>query len=359
MSSKLTVATLMVGSVGTLLNESQDARRKAREASRTARDAARVAEDWDRSGDKDRLTSGIVRDLQVGLSIPAAPGPVAPSAFASPSATISRPSIGEGDLGVAEYPPRVNQYNADGDLLSPQAAAENGAMVVPGLAMTFDEIRALFCGSTFPTVPTQQEMIAMFRHNRGLVTVLRELGTLAQPDASEAWRRFFGSASKRVFWNALEDSATIGSSATGTETYTSFVLPADALRVGETLVIEYAIRMAGGVNCTVQPLVETEGGIKLWSPYNTYNPGASGGAASHTMIVRIEMTRRANDSSGGRKFAVSGSFLTQSGEASSNDPTSLPVITLDTSIDQKVLIRNVQGTADMNSYVYRGTAKVE
>lgn len=355
--SKLTTTALMVGSIGSVLQETSDSRRKARKASQAADDAQRQIDNWDNSGDKARLLDPIVRDLHVGLSIPQQPSATQPSAFAATSSVVVRPALSEGDIGHSGYPVRVNQYNGDGELVNPTSAVSDGGMVIPGLALSFDENRAMLLGQTLPDQPSQEEVFATFRHYRGLVSVLRELESLSQDAAKEAWRRFFSQSSKRLLWNQLVDSPTIGNHTIGVETYTSFVLPKNSLAVGETLEIEYAIRMAGGVNCTMGPLIETGAGVVLWAPYEPYNPNTSGGAGSHTMVVRMRMTRRADDSSGGRHFAISGEFVTKQ-LCASNDPSAAPVITLDTSVDQTIVIRNSQAVADMNSYIYRGRAEI-
>lgn len=355
--SKITQATLMVASVSAVLQETTDARRKARDASKTANDALREIESWTSSGDKARIIDPVIRDLHVGLSIPQQPSASTPSAFASTTTAITRPPIVEADIGDVGYPIRINSYNADGELLNPAHAATEGGMVLPGLTLTYDEARAMLLGQTLPDQPSQDEVVSIFRHYRGLVAILREMELLSQDAAKDAWRRFFGQSSKRLLWNQLVDSATIGNHTTGLETYTSFVLPKDSLRVGDTLLIEYAIRIAGGVNCTMSPSIETSGGIVLFKPFDEYNPNTSGAANPHTMVVRMHMTRRNDDLSGGRRFAVSGDYATKD-KYSPNGPSSAAVISLDTSVDQTILIRNTQATADMDSYVYRGRAEI-
>ncbi len=338
-----------------LMQRTSDNRAEIRSVKRTAGDALEMARRLAESGDWARFIDPKVRDMVVGLAFPAQAAPENVAPFAGAPIIVERPTFGEDVLGDGEYPGPFNEYTPDGDLVSPSQVM-GGANFALGVALGFPELRATILGSAFETTPSPEELKQIHRHQRALFAVLRELEGLSKEAAQEAWRRFFhGGGGSSTLWTLLENSPVI--SAVGGGTYTSFTLPKNYLAVGQTLEVEFGVMLAGSaVACGYSPYltVGAPSSLTLWSPFADYDPADFAGVSGHGGVVRVQITRRANDSSGGNRFSVSGSFVTNSYCAGNGNHYNLA---FDHSIDQQISLCCGQVTAPMASFAYRGTAR--
>lgn len=336
-----------------LMQRTADNRSDIRSVKRTAGDALDLARRTAESGDWLRLVDPKVRDLVVGLCFPAQAGQEETSPFAGSPIIVERPSFGEDVLGSGEYPQPYNGYSPNGDLLQPSQVMD-GANFATGVALGFPELRAAILGSAFGTTPSPEELKRVYRHQRQLYAAIRELAELSSDQALNAWRRFFHGGGPGTLWTLLQDTPTF--SAIGDHTYANLTLPKNFLAVGETLEIEWAVRMAGGVACEYSPMLAVGAdhtGQAIWYTNQPYDPNDSGVLGQHGGTIAVRMTRRPDDSSGGNRFAVSGTF-TATGWSCSNDHTT--EVAFDHSIDQKLALCFRQGVAAMASCAYRGSA---
>lgn len=336
-----------------LMQRTADNRSEIRSVKRTAGDALETARRIAESGDWQRLVDPKLRDLIVGLCFPNQASAEQNSPFAGTPIIIERPSFGEDVLGSGEYPQPYNVYSADGDLESPSQVMD-GANFATGVALGFPELRSQILGSAFATTPSAEELKEIFRHQRGLFSAIRELAGLTQDDAINAWRRFFRAGGPGTLWTLLADSPTL--SAVGEHIYATFTLPKNFLAVGETMEVEWAVNMAGGVACEYSPFLVLGdlSGQKLWFPSQPYDPNDFGAVGVHGGEVKVRITRRPDDPSGGNRFSTSGTFSAQGWTCSSDFGM---VRAFDHSVDQNLAIGFRQGVATMASLAYRGTAR--
>lgn len=326
-----------------MMQRQSETRSDVRDLRNRVGDAESNIEDVILSGDWKRLRSDRVRDILTGLAYPHEAVTENSATFATTPVTIDRPVLHE-DLVTEDegYPGNTNQYSPNGQLLHPSEAF-TGRNFALGMAMGFGESRATVIGATMESVPTNDELIRIFRHNRGLMRVLRELSALSQGQAEDAWRRFFGAATAghetKVLWRLLEDSPTLN--VVGTGTFLSFVLPAKSLNVGDVAILRFSPRLpAGAVNSNFTPKVLVGGmGLELWKPSGPLNPATVSLANASNAPVEVRITRRPDDSSGGHHFAISGSMVfgtdALAGAIGSGGPS---VVSFDHNIDQSISI---------------------
>lgn len=336
-----------------LMQRTSDNRSDIRSVKRTAGDALDTARRIAESGDWLRLVDPRLRDLIVGLCFPEQAAPEQSSPFAGVPITVERPSFGEDVLGSGEYPQMHNEYQPDGDLLNPSQVM-SGANFATGVALGFPELRALLLGSAFGTTPSPEELKRTHRHQRALFEAIRELGALTHDDAINAWRRFFNAGGPGTLWTLLDNTSTF--STVGEHTYVAFTLPKNFLAVGETLEVQWAVSLAGGATCEYSPFLALgdHTGQKIWFTNQPYDPSDFGAVGLHGGEVAVRITRRANDPSGGNRFAISGTFGA-TGWSCGNDHST--VLAIDHSVDQDLALCFRQGVAAMASYAYRGTAR--
>lgn len=340
-----------------MMQRQSDTRSDVRDLRNRVGDAEANIDDVILSGDWKRLRSHRVRDILTGLAYPHEAVTENSATFATTPVTIDRPVLHE-DLVTEDegYPGNTNQYSPNGQLLHPSEAF-TGRNFALGLAMGFGENRATTIGGTMESVPTNDELIRIFRHNRGLMRVLRELSALSQGQSEDAWRRFFGAAATghdtKVLWRLLEDSPSL--SVVGTGTFLSFVLPAKSLNVGDVAILRFSPRIpAGSVNSNFTPKVLV-GAVELWKPYGPMNAAAAGLANASNAPVEVRITRRPDDSSGGHHFAVSGSLVYGTDSvAGAIGSGGLPVVGFDHNVDQTISITGTFSAA-MTTFITEGS----
>lgn len=354
----LNMTALLVGGAAFLEDERKNRRRSMR-AEDKADEALRMAEDWSSSGDKIRLQDPKVRDYLLGLSYPAQAAQESPSATATTPSVIERPYMTEDMATVpTEYPPVVNLYDSFGRLVHP-SQAQDGENFLHGLVQNFSELRAADLGATFEGVPTTKKLAHVFRHHRGLMEAIAQLEAegITLEQARDAWLRFYGSGSSRgsrVLWRLMTDTPSL----TMTGTFTSFVLPANYLAVGDTAILYFSPRLSSGApNVDFRPQVRigNESGQLIWESYGTINPNAMALNSASSADVQVRITRRANDSSGGNRFAVSGHAVCGSDTVAGGwGGRSLAEVALDHSVDQTIALTGQFGGTGLTVYLNEG-----
>jgi len=335
----------LIGAAGSVLEDSQRNRRRAISAQEKAEDAFTMADDWMNSADRLRLIDPKVRDYLAGLSYPTQASSDEPSAFATTPSVIARPFMTEESaIAPTSYPPKVNLYDAYGRFVHPSEAA-TGENFLHGLVQNYAELRAADLGATFEGVPNQAKLEHVFRHNRGLMDALVDLEAagITLAEAKEAWLRFYGIGTRgsQVLWRLMEDTPTI----TATGVFTTFILPANYLAVGDTAILYFSPRLpAGSINSNFTPKVQLTdaAGQEIWRPYGPLNPNSLGLANESSVDVKVRITRRADDSSGGNRFAVAGSLVCGSDSVMGGMGSGgLTVVAFDHGIDQTIALTGV------------------
>lgn len=294
-------------------------------------------------GDIRRAVDARVRDFEVGLCYPdTASGEEDASPFAAPPAAISRPFLTEAQAtSPTSYPGAVNDYQDDGDLVTPSAAMD-GQNFGLGVALGFAENRAMIMGATGEAIPSAAKLRHIFRNARGLIHALEilEADGITLQQAIDAWiRHFRGDAS--VIWRLLQDSATLNLAGVGV--FTSFTLPANSIKVGDCAILRYSLALpAGAANSDITPRVQigNASGAVLWAPIGFFNPNVQALATACLVPIEVRLTRRADVDATTQAFAIGGSIQTGSETVPGGMVTAggSPVFTMNHTVDQVIAL---------------------
>ena len=179
-----------------------------------------------------------MRDILLGLGWPQYTPEGTHETFPTDPVPVTRPVFDEDNAITPDYPPTVNEYDADGKLKHPSQAT-SGQLFDVGRAITFAEFKAMVLGQTSSTQPSSLLQHEIFRHYKALIDVLGEMegaSPLTLDQARAAWRRHFDTSTPRpslVFWRNGETAAI---TATAEAAVLSLPLAAGLLEVGESAV---------------------------------------------------------------------------------------------------------------------------
>lgn len=264
------------------------------------------------SGALQRGLAPAVSDLLAGVAYPAQQPTAAPSPFITVPAAVARPVLADESLVTdASYPPTVNEYDSNGNLIDP-SSVQDGQLVALGMSLTFPEVRARLLGMTSATAPTDDDLLQVFRQEQALVQVLGEVRS-ANGDAARAlsyfvskWRAFFGISApqpggssspylKGLIWSLQDDTGAID--ATTWTVALEVPLFKGLLAVGEAARLRLftaPLIAAGGPDLSFR--VSIAGTV-----LGTFVYAAAEGAAG--VCLELDITRRA-DQSGLPRYAA-------------------------------------------------------
>lgn len=276
------------------------------------------------SGALQRGLSPAVSDLLAGVAYPQQQDAAAPSPFISVPSSVPRPVLTDESLVTdASYPPTVNEYDRNGNLIDP-SSVQDGQLVALGMALTFPELRAKLLGMTSATAPTDDDLLQVFRQEQGLLQVLGEIRA-ANGDAAHAlsyfvskWRAFFGVSApqpggssspypKGLIWSLKDDTAAIDATTWTAALEVPFF--ANLLAVGEAARLRlFSAPLTAAAAPDLSLRVSIAGTVVGSFVY-------SGAEAAAGVCLELDVTRRADQSMLGRyaagfKASAKGTSLT-------------------------------------------------
>lgn len=259
---------ILAGIVIGMADVGRDWNRRSRHAERRADNAQATADQallelhlLADSGDLVRIGQDQFSDMALGIAFPGQSATISPSPLASEPQILPRPVLTEDwARDFTQWPGRVNDYNARGNLVNPQLARQ-GQNFLTGLALGFSEVRAFLAGlpqfgegGDAPAVAGQYYRVA-----KGLAHTLRNLITSVAPDGlsqaafDAAWARFLGvpvtpSASgltiQRI--DSFQVSGPVATNSTVETELGRLTIPANTLgKAGDRLIAEFAFAILG------------------------------------------------------------------------------------------------------------------
>ena len=356
MSDTALVGVVSAGALAVRQNmkeQDRDIRDVERSQSRLQRTVSLLA----LSGALQRGLAPAVSDLMAGLAYPAQQSTPAPSPFISVPSSLPRPVLADESLVTdATYPPAVNEYDGNGNLIDP-SSVQDGQLVALGMAFTLPEVRAKLLGMTSATAPSGADLLQVFRHEQALVEVLGEVRA-ANGDAARAlsyfvskWRAFFGISAeqpggsvspyqKGLIWSLQADTAPIAANTWATALEIPFF--ANLLAVGEAARLRlYTAPLTAAAAPDLSFRVSMAGTVVGSFVYTAAEALAG-------VCLELDVTRRADQSNLGRYAA---GFKASAKAQSLTQPAGL--FFMNAPVDNVILVEAMWSAAGANAVNFR------